>query len=167
MPSNLWAPWRYPWIKASKDGVHDCFLCDALRDDSAMDRDNLVLFRGDSAFVILNRYPYSNGHLMVVPNRHVHDLRQVSGEEAGEMHRLVQQSLDAMHKSLGPHGFNLGYNLGRVSGAGLEEHLHMHIVPRWNGDTNFMPVVGDVKVISQDLYDSYDQLWNAWHELQL
>jgi ATP adenylyltransferase len=162
MPENLWAPWRYPWIKASKDGVTDCFLCDALHDNPSNDRENLVLFRGEKAFVILNRYPYSNGHLMVVPKRHLHDLRDVNEAEAGEMHTLVQRCLSAMEKALGPHGFNLGYNLGRVSGAGLEEHLHLHIVPRWNGDTNFMPVVGDTKVISQDLYDSYDQLLRNW-----
>jgi len=155
---RLWAPWRMPWIRESTEGVSDCFICDALAADPASDRANLLLFRGEQALIILNRYPYSNGHLMVAPNRHVSDLRSLTPAEVSEIGLLTQLALNTLEHSMNTHGFNLGWNLGRVSGAGLETHLHQHIVPRWKGDTNFMPVVGGVKVISQELWETWDEL---------
>ncbi len=162
---RLWAPWRIPWIRATKDGVTDCFLCDYRDGSSGSDRDNLVLHRGETAFVVLNRYPYVNGHLMVSPNRHISDPRQLTSEEWGEITSLTNLSLDVLDKALDPHGFNIGWNIGRIAGAGLEEHIHQHIVPRWSGDTNCVPVIGQVKVISQDLWESYDELSTALMEI--
>ncbi len=162
---KMYAPWRFKWIKESANGVADCFLCDALKDDPSSDRENLVLHRGEKAFIIMNRYPYSNGHLMVCPNRHLSDLRQMEPEEWTETGDLTQRCLEAMEKTLNPHGFNLGWNMGSIAGAGLEEHIHLHIVPRWKGDTNFMPVLGETKVISQDMWDCYGQLIEALGEL--
>ncbi len=155
---QLWAPWRYPWIKESKDGVSDCFLCDAINAPESQDREHLVLHRGTSCFIIMNRYPYSNGHLMISPNRHIHDYTEMNEDEILETGQLTQVCLKVLKVRFTPHGFNMGYNLGRISGAGLEDHLHHHVVPRWSGDTNFMPVVGKTKVISQDLWESYDLL---------
>ncbi len=162
---RMYAPWRYTWIQESKDGVEECFLCDALEAPVERDRELLLLHRGGQGFIILNRYPYSNGHLMVAPNRHVSDLRELTEEEWREIGELTNLSLAILEKAIQPHGFNLGWNLGRVAGAGLEEHLHLHVVPRWEGDTNFMPVVGESKVISQDLWESYDQLHLACKQL--
>lgn len=155
---RLWAPWRLPWIKSSSRGVDHCFLCDILADNPDNDRENLVLYRGERAFIVLNRYPYSNGHLMVSPDRHIADPRRLEPEEWAEIGLLTQLSVDLLEATIEPHGFNIGWNVGRLSGAGLEEHLHEHIVPRWDGDTNFMPVLGQTRVLSQDLWDSYDQL---------
>ncbi|MBZ0264999.1 HIT domain-containing protein [bacterium] len=155
---TLWAPWRYTWIKASKDGVDDCFICDAIKDDPSKDKENLLLHRGGKVIIIMNRYPYTNGHVMVAPINHVSDPRGLIQEEMFEIGDLTQVMLQALTNAMGPHGFNIGYNIGRVAGAGLEPHLHEHIVPRWNGDNNFMPVLGENRVISQDLFESYDQL---------
>lgn len=164
---NIWAPWRYPWIKESSGGVSDCFLCDGLTRETteSNDRDSLILFRGSSCFVIMNRYPYSNGHLMIAPNRHINDPRSMKNEEWLEIGNFTQLCLQAMTEVMNPDGFNIGWNIGMVSGAGLEDHLHQHIVPRWNGDTNFMPVLGKAKVISQDLWESYDLLFSAIQKL--
>ncbi len=162
---HIWAPWRYTWIVESKDGVTDCFICDALKADPENDRENLLVQRGDKAIVILNRYPYSNGHIMVCPSRHISDLRELTSDEWSEIGNLTQDSLNAMEKVFTPHGFNLGWNIGRISGAGLEEHLHQHIVPRWSGDTNFMPVVGETKVLSQGLWEAYDLLLDAFNSI--
>ena len=155
---RLWAPWRMPWIRESKDGVSDCFICDALRADTNEDRENLLLYRGENALIILNRYPYSNGHMMVAPTRHLSDPRDLNGEEFAEIGLLTQLGLEALEKAMHPHGFNIGWNIGRISGAGLEQHLHQHIVPRWSGDTNFVPVIGGIRVISQDLWETFDDL---------
>lgn len=158
---RLWAPWRLPWIKDSSSGVDGCFLCDMLADQHDHDRENLLLYRGERVMTVLNRFPYSNGHLMITPNRHLNDPRALTPEEWAEIGLQTQLALEILEKTISPHGFNIGWNIGRISGAGLETHLHQHIVPRWNGDTNFMPVVGQTKVISQDLWDSYDELATA------
>lgn len=163
---RLWAPWRMPWIKESSGGLTNCFLCDIIADSPENDRENLLLYRGNQAVIVLNRYPYCNGHLMVAPVRHIHDPRQFEPAEIAEIGLLVQLALDTLTTAFDPDGFNLGYNIGRISGAGLEEHVHQHIVPRWNGDTNFMPVVGKTKVISQDLWDTYDELLPALRSLK-
>ncbi len=162
---KMYAPWRFKWIKESANGVTDCFLCDALKEGIENDRENLILIRRENAFVIMNRYPYSNGHLMVCPNRHLHDLRQMEPYEWEATGELTQVCMEAMERTLHPHGFNLGWNMGTIAGAGLEEHIHLHIVPRWKGDTNFMPVLGETKVISQDMWECYDQLKAALDSL--
>jgi ATP adenylyltransferase len=163
---RLWAPWRLPWIKESSEGVSDCFICDMLGAVPAEDREHLLLHRGNRVSLLMNRYPYTNGHLMVAPNRHLADMLKMDHEEWAETGLLTQIALEALKQTIHPHGFNIGWNLGRISGAGLESHLHQHIVPRWNGDTNFMPVVGQTRVISQDLWECYDLVKEAIVQLR-
>ena len=151
---QIWAPWRLAFIKSPKPDT--CFLCDAVHGDD--DRGSLLLCRTDLSICIMNRYPYNNGHLMVAPNRHEGDLGRLTGDELADMALLLQRSVAALRETVGPHGFNIGANLGKVAGAGVPDHLHLHIVPRWDGDTNFMPVTGDTKVVPQALDDLYDQL---------
>ena len=151
---NLWAPWRLEYIKSEK--VDGCFLCQALASDE--DRELLLLKRGQQCGVMINRFPYNNGHLMVFPYRHTHDVVELSPAEDEETAALVRLSVKILRKHLGPEGFNIGINLGKVAGAGLEEHLHTHIVPRWTGDTNFMPALAGIKVVPQALLALYDQL---------
>jgi len=150
----LWAPWRLKYIKGSKE--KGCFLCKNLK--SKQDRKNLILYRGERAFVILNRYPYNSGHLMIAPVKHTADFTDLSDGELLEIMKLTTRSIEVLKKVLKPMGFNIGVNLGRVAGAGLEDHLHFHVVPRWNGDTNFMPVNFDTKVMPQLLDETYEIL---------
>ena len=133
--------------KTAKDG--DCFICDIFR--SRKDKSNLVIHRGKLCAILMNRYPYSSGHLMVAPYRHIATLSGLSDDEALEMMKLVNVATNALQKTIEPHGFNIGVNLGEVAGAGLKDHVHMHVVPRWRGDTNFMPALADVKVIPESL----------------
>jgi len=153
----LWAPWRSSYVE-SVDSLTDCFLCQAISQPEDRWREFLVLYRERHSFIILNKYPYNSGHLMIVPVEHVGDYEELSQETVLEMDRLLRLSLRALRSAFRPHGFNVGYNLGRPAGAGLESHIHMHVVPRWNGDTNFMPVISGTKVISQDLFTTYDRL---------
>ncbi|MBS1259635.1 MAG: AP-4-A phosphorylase [Candidatus Scalindua arabica] len=155
---NIWAPWRKEFILSKKD--ENCFFCEAIKDNQ--DRKNLVLYRGEECFCILNKYPYNNGHLMVAPNLHKDDLPKLSSSEMLEIMTLTRDMKDMLSKKMSPDGFNLGFNLGKVAGAGVEGHIHMHIVPRWKGDTNFMPVVSDTKVIPQSLDDLYLELKNSF-----
>jgi len=134
-----------------------CFLCRSTREKN-QDIKNYVFLRGSSCFVILNTFPYNNGHLMVAPYRHVGEIENLREEEMKELMNLSARAIKILKKALKPDGFNVGFNLGKVSGAGLASHLHLHIVPRWQGDTNFMPVLGDTKVISQFLKDTYRKL---------
>ena len=158
---NLWAPWRLEYIKSAKSG--GCFLCDALASDQ--DRDLLLLKRGTFCNVMMNRYPYNNGHLLVFPTRHLHDVVELTPEEDLESAALVRASITILRKHLAAQGFNVGINLGKIAGAGLEEHLHTHIVPRWTGDTNFMPALADVKIVPQLLLELFDQLSPAFKAL--
>jgi ATP adenylyltransferase len=135
-----------------------CIFCDKPLQSS--DRENLIVHRGASCFVIMNKYPYNNGHLMVVPYRHEAQIENLTGAENQEMMALLQAATKALKKVLSPHGFNIGMNAGKTAGAGIEAHLHFHIVPRWEGDTNFMPVIGHTKVISEGL-------WEAWEKLRV
>jgi ATP adenylyltransferase len=153
---NLWAPWRIDYIKGGGAREKGCIFCNRLKEDR--DRDNLILTRGEHSFVIMNRYPYNNGHLMVTPNRHVGDVSKLKSEEVLEIFSLMTASMEAISRSMNPDGFNIGMNLGRVAGAGVDDHLHVHVVPRWDGDTNFMPVLGEVKVISEHILSTYDTL---------
>ena len=151
---RLWSPWRLEYLKApKKDG---CIFCQAIQ--SNQDRENLVLWRGERAFLILNRFPYNNGHLMVVPYTHVPSLEDLDTPILTELMLLLKRSLAALRMAMQPDGFNIGANLGHVAGAGIEDHVHLHVVPRWSGDTNFMPIVGDVRVIPQTWLQTYDQL---------
>jgi ATP adenylyltransferase len=154
---RLWAPWRMEYISSEKrPDKGKCFLClDADADDKA-----LVLVRKPFAFAIMNRYPYSNGHVMVVPNRHVGRIEDLTDDELLEMMRLVRTISIVLRQEMGIEGLNVGINMGKAAGAGLEEHIHIHVVPRWFGDTNFMPVVGETKVISEHLYETYRKLKN-------
>ncbi|MDQ7056801.1 MAG: HIT domain-containing protein [Persephonella sp.] len=159
---KLFSPWRSQYIE-TYDRMEDCFLCEAVKNPEE-DEKRLVLYRGKRAFIIMNLYPYNAGHLMVTPYEHTGDFLQLDEETLCEVSKLTKLGIKILKKTLNPDGFNLGYNLGRVAGAGLETHLHNHIVPRWNGDTNFMPVIGEVKVISQDLKDIYQKLKRALEE---
>jgi ATP adenylyltransferase len=155
---QLWAPWRLEYIRGA-DEQDGCFFCRALEAD---DESGLVVHRGDCAFVVLNKFPYASGHLMVAPGRHEGEFGRLSPEEAAEIHLLASAALRALAETMSPQGFNLGWNLGRIAGAGVVDHVHMHIVPRWAGDTNFMPVLADVKVLPEALEESRRKIAAAW-----
>ena len=151
---NLWSPWRLAYITGEKSSA-GCVFCHALVDPDA---DPLVVFRGRACFVILNLFPYNNGHLMVIPNRHIGSLAAASEEELGELMALTRACEIALTEAYAPHGINMGINLGRPAGAGVLDHVHMHVVPRWNGDTNFMTVVGRTRVLAEELSDTAARL---------
>ena len=148
----LFAPWRFKYVASVDKGERRCIFCEALRrsDDEA-----LILARGRHTFVIMNLYPYNTGHVMVAPIRHVASVEDLTDEELLEMGKMIKLSMRAIREALNPHGFNIGVNVGRVAGAGIEDHVHVHVVPRWSGDTNFMPVIAGVKVIPQDVRETY------------
>lgn len=149
---NLWSPWRSKYIESfAKPNLYNkCIFCEmsALNPNS---EDNLVVWQNELSFTVMNLYPYNNGHLMVVPKRHISKISELDGNELAECMKTIQILENVLTEIMKPDGFNIGVNVGRVSGAGIEDHIHFHIVPRWSGDTNFMPVLGEVKVISQDL----------------
>jgi len=151
----LWAPWRLNYIVATKDNPEGgCFICRGLADQA--DRENLVVWRGPQSVVLLNRFPYNNGHLLVAPAAHKATLAELTESEMVDLMHAQRRMIEVLDQVLEPHGYNVGLNLGRVAGAGLPGHLHWHIVPRWNGDTNFMPVVSETRVIVQSLESLYD-----------
>lgn len=152
---RLYSPWRSQYIEGLEKS-EGCFLCKAYQENN--DEKNLLLYRGERAFVILNLFPYNAGHLMVCPNEHIGDFTVLDDKTLYEISLLTKEMVKLLKKVLKPDGFNIGYNLGRAAGAGLETHIHNHIVPRWVGDTNFMPVLGEVRVISQDLKEIYYKL---------
>jgi ATP adenylyltransferase len=160
----LYAPWRIAYIKWFSKKERGCFLCMASRDED--NARNLVIHRGRSCFVILNRYPYNNGHLMIAPYRHVGRITDLGDDELLEMIKFLKLSIAALESEYKPDGFNVGLNLGRAAGAGLEEHIHLHIVPRWIGDTNFMPVLADTKVIPESLEESWRRLRDRFQTLK-
>ena len=157
MMKHLWSPWRLEYLTAPQDGA--CIFCAAAGDDD--DRENLLLLRGERAFLILNRFPYNNGHFMVVPYAHLPSLEDLDPSTLTEMMLLLNQGLTALRGTMSPDGFNVGANLGHVAGAGIEDHVHIHAVPRWAGDTNFMPVLGDMRVVPQTWLQTYDMLRSA------
>jgi ATP adenylyltransferase len=151
---NLWAPWRIEYILSKKP--QGCIFCDKPSENN--DKENLILFRGKHHFIILNAYPYNNGHMMIVPFKHISSLDGWNSEERQEMMDLADLAVILLKKAMNPDGFNLGINMGQAAGAGIDDHIHLHIVPRWNGDTNFMPVLSDTRVVSEYLKASYDKL---------
>ncbi|MEM2213413.1 MAG: HIT domain-containing protein [Candidatus Nezhaarchaeales archaeon] len=150
----LWAPWRIKYIESPRTKA--CILC--IGEEVARDRELLVVHRGFKSFIIMNRYPYNTGHLMVAPYRHVGDLLELTGDELLDLVRNVNLSVRLLKETLKPEGFNIGINIGRVAGAGIEDHLHVHVLPRWIGDTNFMPTIAQVKVMPELLESTYDRL---------
>ena len=166
---KLWSPWRSQYIDSckhkEKEGKKNCVFCELL-DVETSDMDNLVVERGKFTFTVLNLYPYNNGHLMIVPYRHTSDFSSLNNEEKNEVMNKLQLAEQALKIISRPQGFNVGANIGKASGAGIDDHIHFHIVPRWNGDTNFMPALGEVKVISQDLLATKKLLLEAYRELK-
>ena len=158
MPKTLWAPWRLEYV-GSADEQEGCVFCLAAAGD---DEEGLVVKRGEHGFVLLNKFPYASGHLMIAGYRHVGDLGDLEDNEVLEIHRLASQGLGALAQTYSPQGYNLGWNLGRIAGAGIVDHVHLHVVPRWAGDTNFMPVLADVKVLPEHLAETRRKLAAAW-----
>jgi len=153
---RLWAPWRMTYIKGVNKEEDGCIFC--IKPQQNNDKENLLLFRGKKSFVLMNLFPYNNGHLMIIPYKHTSDILDIDKETSGEMWELLNLSKRVLTTVMNPEGFNIGMNIGRNAGAGIDQHIHLHIVPRWNGDTNFMPVTGETKVISQALNETYDAL---------
>ena len=159
---RLWAPWRITYIREIEK-IEGCIFCTKPAENQ--DDKTYILYRGDYTFILLNIFPYNTGHLMVAPYRHIANLEDLTPEEQQELLHLTTISVQALKRAFQPEGFNLGINLGRAAGAGFDQHLHMHIVPRWTGDTNFMPVIGDTKVIPEGLEETYKRLKPIIHEL--
>jgi ATP adenylyltransferase len=154
---RLWSPWRMEYIQGARDPAGEgCLFCD--KPNQGDDRAALILAREEKAFAILNAYPYNPGHLMIAPFRHIAELEGLDEAELGDVDSLLKGSVEALKGSSAPDGFNIGMNLGRVAGAGIADHLHWHVVPRWNGDTNFMPVVGETRVLPELLDDTWAKL---------
>ena len=160
---RLWAPWRMEYIKSVQDDDQECIFCQKPKQTDY--KENLIVYRSDQSFVIMNKFPYNNGHLMVVPYNHESDLTKFNDEVLLDIQHLLQLSIQALNETMNPHGFNIGINLGRSAGAGIDDHLHYHIVPRWNGDTNYMPVLAGTKVISEALEDSWQKLHISFKKL--
>lgn len=165
---KLWSPWRSKYIDSFKNENEndECVFCEMINEDPE-DLTNLIIDKGPLTFTVLNLYPYNNGHLMVVPYRHTSEFTSLTREENQEIMEKMHAAYDALKETLHPQGFNMGLNLGRAAGAGIHEHIHFHIVPRWNGDTNFMPALGEVKVISQDLIETKKKLLAVYKQLNL
>jgi ATP adenylyltransferase len=153
----LWTPWRFQYVNETKNST-DCVFCEMAARDASTDRKNLILYRGRFNFVLLNLYPYTTGHTMVAPYAHIADLAEVQVETLNEMMALAQRVQRALRDCYHPEGYNLGLNLGRCAGAGVEHHVHLHALPRWTGDSNFMTVIGETRVAPEDLITTYDKL---------
>ena len=152
---RLWTPWRMAYIKGA-ERMEGCIFCDLPGEND--DDKTLILGRGDRAYVIMNKFPYNSGHLMVAPFRHVADLRELEPAELEEIMAWSQRCMQALQETMTPHGYNVGINQGTVAGAGVKDHIHQHVVPRWGGDTNFMTTVGEVKVLPESLEETYAKL---------
>jgi ATP adenylyltransferase len=162
---NLWAPWRMEYIRSlAEEGKAGCFLC-RYRDAADQDASNHVLWRTAHSLVVMNRFPYTNGHLLVAPLADKSDFTDMNDEEMSDLWRQTRDAKRVLEKAIGPQGFNIGINFGLCAGAGLPGHLHVHIVPRWSGDTNFMAVLGDIRVMPEALNRTYEQLRKAAIEL--
>lgn len=158
----IWAPWRMEYI-LSEGKSEGCIFCPG--DDRTQDEERLILYVGSLTMVMMNRFPYNNGHLLVAPIQHLPGLEKLSHEETLDVLLVVRRSIDILKRTMNPDGFNVGLNLGRVAGAGMEEHMHFHIVPRWNGDTNYMTVIGEVRVIPEHIRETYRKLRTYFDKL--
>jgi len=154
----LWAPWRMEYIE-NVCVDKDCIFCTKPKERA--DRQNLIVFRGKSCFIIMNRYPYNNGHLLVVPYKHTCSMNDLTTQEVFELFELIRQSCNVLTDLFNAQGFNIGMNVGRIAGAGIDDHLHFHVVPRWSGDTNFMPVTGHTKIVSEGLEQTWEKLYTC------
>ena len=152
----LWAPWRHAYVSAPKGPEGDCIFCEKPRQND--DESNLIVYRSTRVFVMLNAFPYNPGHLLIAPYAHVADLEEAAGDDLTELILVARRAEIALRSAMRPDGFNLGMNLGKVAGAGVAGHIHMHVVPRWAGDTNFMPVISDTHVMSQSLQSAFEIL---------
>lgn len=163
---NLWSPWRSQYIDSfkEKNKPEGCIFC-GIENADINDDKNLLVYKDKLTFIVLNLFPYNSGHLMIVPYRHTSDFNSFTPEENLEIMKNVQLSIKALELAMSPHGYNVGANLGKVSGAGIDSHIHFHVVPRWNGDINFMPAIGEVKVISQDLLVTKKRLLEAFRKI--
>jgi ATP adenylyltransferase len=163
MQERLWAPWRMQYVSEAGKPSAECIFC--VKPAADEDARNLIVWRGQLCFVMLNLYPYTSGHLMIAPYRHTHDLASLTDAEWQELGALTRLCLRALEREYRPDGFNVGFNLGRAAGAGIEAHLHMHIVPRWHGDTNFMATIGETRVLPESLEQTYTRVRNALQEV--
>ncbi|MEW6195086.1 MAG: HIT domain-containing protein [Bacteroidota bacterium] len=163
---KLWSPWRSNYIESFKNEKDPgkCIFCDALN-ENLNDENSLKVFDGKSCFVMMNLYPYNSGHIMIIPKKHVSGINLLDNDELHEIMETTQLAIKVLDRTIKPHGYNFGANLGKAAGAGIDDHIHFHIVPRWNGDTNFMTTLGDVKVISQDLLQTKKQLIEAFKQI--
>ncbi|MGE4267067.1 MAG: HIT domain-containing protein [Deferribacterales bacterium] len=159
---KLWAPWRMTYISKLGGKDEGCIFCSKPKQQN--DKDNLILYRGKTAFIIMNLYPYNNGHCMVIPYKHTSDFTDLTDEEMLELMQLAKLTIKVFKKVFNPEGFNTGFNLGRAAGAGISQHIHLHVLPRWVGDTNFMPVIGETRVIGEHIFDTYDKLKKVFDE---
>jgi ATP adenylyltransferase len=159
---RLWAPWRIDYILNEKPS--DCIFC--VSSDQEQDRDRLILYRTGLSLVMLNRYPYNNGHMMIAPFRHTADMNELSIAEMLDLFAALRLCRNVLEKIAAPQGFNIGINLGKAAGAGVDDHMHIHIVPRWNGDTNFMSVIGDVRIMPENLLNTYEKLLPGFLDMQ-
>ena len=167
--NRMWSPWRSMHISTRQEDEHaggkdESVFSRLVRQDN--DEENLILWRGQLVFVIMNLYPYNNGHVMIVPYREVARYEDLTADEQVEMARTIERCIQWIKKALNPEGFNVGMNLGKAAGAGIPRHLHLHVVPRWNGDTNFMPTIGEIKVVPEALAETYDKLRVAINQLE-
>lgn len=160
MVKRLWAPWRIDYILGERE--NGCVFCRKFAESS--DAENFVVYRGERAGIIMNIHPYTNGHIMIIPYRHAGELDDLEDEELAEMMFLTRKGVQMLRRAMQPHGFNIGLNIGAAAGAGIGDHLHIHVVPRWQNDTNFMPVLADVRVIPESLNDTYKRLREALQE---
>ena len=160
---RLWAPWRMEYIQTAEQDDQGCIFC--IKPKEARDEENLIVYRSASSFVMMNKYPYNNGHMMIVPYQHQSDLTHLSDDVLLDIQHMIQLAIKALNQTMNPHGINIGVNLGRSGGAGIVDHLHYHLVPRWNGDTNFMPVLSGTKVISEAISTTRHKLHTAFKNL--
>jgi len=154
MTKHLWAPWRIEYILSKKGG--GCIFC--VKPSEKEDKKSLILHRSERSIVMLNRFPYNSGHLMVAPMKHTGNLEELTGKELADLSSLVRRVVSLLRQTMAPQGFNIGMNIGQVAGAGITDHLHFHVVPRWSGDTNFMPVLTDTAIVPESLEETYEKL---------
>lgn len=160
---HMWAPWRMEYVASQYSDKNGCVFCESPKNKK--DKENHIVYRGDHCYVILNKFPYNNGHVMVLPYQHCSDLLELSDEIHSECQELIKKTIKVLRKIFNPQGINIGLNMGSAAGAGIAEHIHYHILPRWEGDTNFMPVVAGVKVISESLDSTYLKLREAFKKV--